>query len=349
MKSIYAIIGDDEASKEMRINALKDLFFETSGGNNVEIYDANITEPSYLLMNLTTLSLFGGKRLVILRNFDAWGEGVKKTPTPTDEEINDFISYIKNPQEDTTILITGIRFPKKLLIWKEFFKTVKEEGKVLEYLLPKDWEMGAWTQNIAQELGLSITKANAELIVEMVGKDSLGIKSELNKINQFLRKEEKVVTEKIINEVVYKRPKAAEYKMLEALSKGDINKAFTMLNETIDARVPINRMIYPITKEIRMLIFIRNCMEEDLNNDSIAMEIVKKGFYKMKPTNWAIDQLRKRANGYTMPQLIKALWTICELDYSLKGGTQVKRPFQLSYEFALYSIIQNEYPENLTK
>ena len=339
-KPVYAIIGDDDASKDARIKALKGAFEETLGTNNIEIYDAAITQPSYLLMNLTSMSLFGGGRLVILRNFDAWGEGVKKTPTPTDDELRDLTEYMSDPQKDTILILSGIRFPKKLVIWKDLYRAVESAGKILEYNLPKDWEMGAWTVNTAQELGLSISKTDADYLVDLVGKDSLNLKNELVKMGTYLNTEKRI-DRKTIDELVARRPRSAEFKMLEALSEGNYSTVFSLLNESIESRVPIHRMVYPIMKEFRMLIAVKDIVDNNGRDTDIEKMLMDQGFFKMKPSPWVIKQLKKKAERYTREQLVKSIWTVGTLDYELKGGLSVKRPFQLSYEMAFYNVINN--------
>lgn len=345
MKPVYAIIGDDDASKESHVKALKDAFIKNIGSNNVEIYDAAITQPAYMLMNLTTMSLFGGGRLVIIRNFDAWGEGAKKAPTPTDEEIIELTQYMQTPQTDTVLLLIGLRFPKKLVIWKDLYRAVEANGKILEYNLPKDWEMKGWVQKTAEEIGVKFNDANAELLLELVGKDSLALRQEIIKLKTY--KQDEAITKDDIELLVYKRPRAAEFKMLEALSNKDYVTAFGILNESIDARVPIHRMVYPLMKEIRMMILVKRAVADQANDTEIERRLMAEDFFKMKPTPWVIKQLKKRAYNYNVEQMIKSIWTVGVLDYELKGGLRIKRPFQLSYELTFYNLINNSKENDL--
>lgn len=339
LKPVYAIVGDDDASKEIRLTALKNAFAQSLGTNNIEIYDAALTEPTFLIMNLTTPSLFGGGRLVILRNFDAWGEGVKKTPTPSEEDLKDLTDYVQNPQEDTILVFVGVRFPKKLVIWKEFYRAVEEHGKVMQYDLPKEWEMKDWVLKLADDIDLKITPKQAEVILELIGKDSLMLSQELNKIKTYTVN--RPVTDEDIEKLIFKRPRAAEFKLLEALSKKDCNAAIRILNDSIESRVPIHKMVYPLMKELRILSLVKDAMYEHKSDDEIAKILMNNGFFKMKPKSWLIKQYKKRAYNYTKEQIIKSIWTVATLDYELKGGLRIKRPFQLSYELTFYNIIHN--------
>ena len=345
MKPVYAIIGDDEASKEVRLLALKKAFAESVGSNNIEIYDANSTNPSYILMNLTTVSLFTGGRLVIIRNFDAWGEGVKKTPTPSDEDLKDFIEYTENPSSDTILVFVGIRFPKKLVIWKEFFKAVEKNGKILEYNLPKDWEMEQWIIDKAKEIDLVLNKIKANNLLTLVGKDSMALYNEMVKLKTYKPTSE--ITNEDISYLIMNRPKAAEFKLMEALSNRDYHSAIKILNESIEARVPIHKMVYPLMKELRMLLLIKEAVKNHASDEKIQDLLIENDFYKMKTTPWVIKQLKKRADNYEIEQLIKSIWTVSTLDYELKGGLRIKRPFQLSYELTFYDIINNSKDNDL--
>lgn len=187
--NIYLFYGEepfyiDELSDYLTDNVLTGVEKEF---NQVVLYGRD-TAAATVVNCSKQFPMVGERQLVVLR--EAQDMDIKK-----EENLNLLLSYIKNPQP-STILVICHKYkapPAKLLK----VLTASDKAVTIESKRKYDNEMPAWIATQVKSSGYSISDKAAIMLVEYLGNNLEKINNELGKLYINLRKD-KVITEDII-------------------------------------------------------------------------------------------------------------------------------------------------------
>jgi DNA polymerase-3 subunit delta len=111
------------------------------------------------------------------------------------KDVEKLETYVENPL-DSTVFVVSYK-EKKLDARKKFAKLVKEKGVLLTTKKMYESQLPAWTQELLQSKGLSISQKGLALLVDHIGNDLTRIKNEIEKISVNLGKRTNITEEDI--------------------------------------------------------------------------------------------------------------------------------------------------------
>lgn len=244
--NFHVIVGSDDGM--VREEALL-LYNELTGGNDDgfthETIDGNAdnSEGAYEICSsvsqaLMTLPMFGGDKVVWLRNVNFLGDDVTGRAQRTEAGVEMLRGILeKGLPSGIKFLISADKIDKR----KSFWKFLEKNAAVRSYDkidISKDgWEdqVGMLVEGRAKELGLKFENEALELFIMLAGEQSKQITNELEKLDLFLGKERRVVTLDDVRTLVPLSREAVVFEIGQAIQKGHVVRAIQLVDEQLAA------------------------------------------------------------------------------------------------------------------
>ena len=244
--SFHVIVGSDDGL--VREEALA-LYNQLTGGNDDgfthETIDGNAdnSEGAYqicgsAIQSLMTLPMFGGDKVVWLRNVNFLGDDVTGRAQRTEAGIEMLRAALERGlPAGIKFLLSADKVDKRRAFWKFLEKnaTVRSFDKI-------DVSRDGWEDQVAQivearahELGLTFEPEALELFVMLAGEQSKQIANELEKIDLYLGLERRQVTEDDVRRLVPLSRTAVIFETGKAIQTGNVARAIQLIDEQLTA------------------------------------------------------------------------------------------------------------------
>ncbi|GMO47227.1 MAG: DNA polymerase III subunit delta [Termitinemataceae bacterium] len=199
-----------------------------------EKYSSPLEEHSFYVGETTTgeiislllnASLFCDARLVFVKS----AELIKKK-----DDVESFISYIKAPADDTTLIF----ITDENGIDKKIEDAAISFGAHYKHIF---WEMfeerkESWIRNYFKREGFSITDDGIAAILEMVENNTDALRRECSAITLFfLNKNKKTLDAEDIESVLSAARSVSAFSLFQAICTGDFTKSLSLMHALLDA------------------------------------------------------------------------------------------------------------------
>jgi DNA polymerase-3 subunit delta len=231
--------------REHALRRFRDLTGGNDDGFTHETIDGNSdnSEGAFMIcastvQSLLTLPMFGGDKVVWLRNANFLADTVTGRAQRTEEGVDRLRATLEQglPQ-GVKFLLTAQGVDKRRGFWKFIEKTAAVE--VFDLI---DTGRDGWTDQVAtlvtrraRELGLGFQPAALELFVLLAGEATQQIGNELEKLDLFLGLERREVTEEDVRCLVPLSRSAVVFEIGQAIQKGDVSRAIQLIDQQLDA------------------------------------------------------------------------------------------------------------------
>lgn len=293
----YLIIGNDELA-EKEIDKLKENIIET----NINRYDLEESSLVSVLEDLNTYSLFGDKKLVIVKNYDFT------------KDVDKLTKYLEN-QNDNILIFTNNKKPTlKKDVQTIFNKNVKtidfSKSDTLDY--------------IKEELkDYKISNMNAILLKDYCNDNYSKIQKEIEKLKLY-KEDDKEITDKDIKTVVKKSFDGNIFDLTNAVLLNDKDKIFKCFYEQIDNNVDELSIISILYNNFRLIYKIKLLLQT--NSDEEIISILKLHPYRYK-------KLKELTYNYSEERLLKLIKKLSNIDINIKSG-KIDKKLALELFFA---------------
>jgi DNA polymerase III delta subunit len=205
MKPVYALVGEDSFLQMEHLAALLKLAPKDAARIDV---DGERAQPSDVFDELRSFAMFGGSKLVVVRNADAF-------VTRFREQLE---HYVAAPSDSATLVLRLNSLPGNQKIHKLIAKT----GKIVQCEPPRD--LAKWAVERAKsEHKVTLALDAAKLLVELIGNDLGRLDMEIGKL-AINAPGGKITTEVVGTNVAFTREREM-WDMTNALAFGDAKEA----------------------------------------------------------------------------------------------------------------------------
>lgn len=197
LPSLTLFTGTDQGQYDvMKAQVLKQIGYDPAD-LNFAYFDMKEVDYKSLELELVSLPFFADEKIVILDHFLDITTAKKRYLT--DDELKAFENYLENPVPSSKLVIFA---EGKLDSKRRLVKLLKRDATVFEALEPKEQELRAYFQKLAQEQGLTFDGNSFE---QLLIKSSFQF-SEIQKNLLFLLsyKDSGLITEEDIVEAIPK-------------------------------------------------------------------------------------------------------------------------------------------------
>ena len=300
MSNIYVIIGNDtylvEQEKE---NLIKSKNLDPF---NISSYNFKDSEPLEILNEMTTVSLLGEERMVIISE----PEFLKST-YKNNNIVEKFINYFENENPDTILLILS---NSDLDYRIKINSVLKSKAQIKKITGIEGDDLATWITNKLKVEGYKIDSTAVLELIERTDSDIMQINNELEKL--MLYQEDKNISYNTVRLLVSRNLEDNIFNLLNAFVANDKKTLFALYEDFMALNEDEMRIISAITNKIEEILYTKVLLSQRLGKDEIAT------YFKVKPGRaYYMMQAAKKISESSLMSLIER---ITDLDYKIKSG-----------------------------
>ena len=244
--SFHVIVGSDDG--QVREEALA-LYNQLTGGNDDgfthETIDGNAdnSESAYQLcssaiQSLMTMPMFGGDKVVWLRNVNFLGDDVTGRAQRTEAGVEALRGVLERGlPEGIRFILSADKVDKRRAFWKFLEKNASVRSYDKIDISRDGWqdEVGRLVEGRAKELGLGFEHDALELFIMLAGEQTKQIANELEKLDLYLGKERRTVEVEDVRALVPLSRAAVIFETGQAIQAGNVARAIQLIDEQLEA------------------------------------------------------------------------------------------------------------------
>lgn len=252
---VHVLSGDETVGRERAKLKVLQSIKELHNNYTSEIFDPDTDDFTAFMESMLTPSLFQDVRVFQIHRAQLLNEKAIKhlnslldSPPPDDYIIIEIDEELKGKAESKTA--------KKLKVEKRC--SAKDAEYVhLEFPKPPEYKIGAWlVEQVPRLLGRSITKADADLLIDLAGSDLNVLYSELQKIDTHLNDGESI-GRKAIEQIVGASRQMTVFELASALSERQFSRVLQIIDSLFTGNAFAPVMVSTIFRHFWALFRIR--------------------------------------------------------------------------------------------
>lgn len=339
---LYAVVGSDEGLvREKALELYNQLTGGVDDGFTHEVIDGTSDNSdsafeicSTVVQALHTIPMFGGDKVVWLRNANFLGDTVTGRSQRTESGVENLRSALESGlPPGVKFLLTAQGVDKRRAFWKFIEKAA--EVQVHDKI---DTSRDGWQEQVealvtrrASDMGLTFEKEALEIFVMLAGEQSQQIGNELEKLDISLGPERRTITEDDVNRLVPLSRAAVVFEIGRAIERGNAARAIELIDQqlTADDKAAIGIMRAAIITSVRNLYMARLIMDHfklqpgaNLTAAVNRLPEQDRAWLPQKkdgsgPNIWPISQVAPSAAHYTLEGLQHVLEATQKADQAL--------------------------------
>lgn len=286
---------DKEIKKVILDNKIDDI--------NIVHYDLENTKIEDIIEDLSSVSLFGEKKIIIVDNAYIFTGTTNKKLLEQNTDILE--KFLKNNNCDNIVIFNILK--EKLDERKKIVKVIKEKGIVKDFNTFSN--INKYVLDMFGEY--KINNENINFLVNRVGNNLEDLSQEINKIKIYKDNDFNITKEDIIN-LTTKNIDTNFFNLIENIVARNKNKAMESYYEIIkDGEEPI-KIIVVLANKFRLIYQAKNLYKKGYSEKDIS-NMLGSNYY-------AIKKCLESSRNYDDKFLLKCLMKLANLDIDIKSG-----------------------------
>ncbi len=282
---------------------------EENPGITESFFDADIKEEEKFLEKISFNSIFSTEELVVLKRSEKLKDLEKTLSYITELDLNKKEVVIDYGREDGKI-------PAKL---NKKLESLKKEKKLEVFLFLKEDDKDI-KKYIQEELGIS--PSEADMLLEMIGKNPFKVRNEVDKIKVYLNGEKFEIGK--IRNIVSVQKEYRIYEMTENIFSGKAQEVIDYLETTKEYM----GILYQLYNELEMM-YKLSSLKESGRNISSQYNAFKAQFEEIKevfksngriPNYYSVFKKIEKLRNYSNRNLKKLVFRCWEIEKDIKTG-----------------------------
>ena len=212
---VYALVGSEPFLQQ---HALADVLATCGDDAQRHDVDGASAEPGEVFDELQTVSMFGGRRVVVVRDADAFVSSHRSLVE----------GYLASPATGSTLVLRMSSLPKN----QKVYKLADKAGEIVACEPPKQAAIPKWLISRAKkEHKLQLDPAAADLLADAIGTDLGSLDNELAKLA--LSSEDGTAGPELISGGVAFRREQQMWIMTDRMTAGDAAGAVTVWRQLL--------------------------------------------------------------------------------------------------------------------
>jgi DNA polymerase-3 subunit delta len=244
--NFFAVIGSDEglvrekalALYNQLTGGLDDGFTHETIDGIADNSDSAFEICSSTIQALQTIPMFGGDKVVWLRNANFLGDNVTGRSQRTEAGVESLRASLEHGLPNgVKFLLTAQGVDKRRAFWKFIEKSAEIQVCDRIDTSRDDWQdqVAALVNKRARALGLNFDPDALAIFVMLAGEQSQQIGNELEKLDLFLGPERRTVTEEDVNVLVPLSRAAVVFETGKAIQNGNTTRAIQLIDQQLEA------------------------------------------------------------------------------------------------------------------
>jgi len=301
-KGTYLLTGEDDFRKRLALDRLKrKLLAGEQDTFNYEVYYGKDSSAKEIIRSLETLSLTGGRKLVVLKEPESLAEEDKTT----------LLSYFKRPRDNKTLFVLLSRRPASRK--EKFNSAVSKYAQVYDFSRLQPNELSSWIVKEFKSRNKIIGRREAEYICQGAQKDMGQIHSLIEQLSIFAGKKEKIAAEDVEQFTEGNLTENSTFKLLDLINGRNTVGSLRMLRELLRSESNPSQIIGLLSWHIARLIDAKRLISGKVSRSEM-LSYFQTGTY-------ILNRLVSQAGNFTMQQLKRKLDALVDTDLMLKRSS----------------------------
>lgn len=313
LKSVYLFFGPEEYLKKYYLNAITECILSNDTKDLNYIFSDGKIEEQRIIQNCETLPVFSDKKIIAAKN-----TGLFKSQKSEDKgdnpkgQKNSLEEYIQKMPEFSCLIFIESEVDKR----KKLVNTIKKYGLAVEFEYQKPADLTKWVIKVFKSNGKDIDTMTASYIVENSEYSMTELLNEIQKLVTYSG-ENNLITIDDAQLVCTKTIKSRIFDLTDAVSEGNISKALILLNDMASLKEPIQKVMFMIIRQIRMVFRVKLLKQQGLPDGDISKEL---GL-----TPYVASKVIRLSRNLSAEVLENAVYYSAELDQAVKSGRMSDR------------------------
>lgn len=312
MKNLILITGDEVFERQEKLKQIKENFGELIKGiNYIELDKDSLFN---LEDEINTYPFGYSKKLIIVKNDkkEKKEKAVSASKSQSSEEDIDEKSDIITPNlekelsslENVTVVFIG-EFQKR----SKLYKFVEKHGECFVCEKKKEYELLSWCSKIFKENSVQISNSDITYLISLCGNDKLTLKNEINKLIDYSYDTKKIQKDDI-DKICIRTSSAIIFDLTDCLGSKNTLKAIALLNELIENKEPIQKIVIMIAKHFKSVLIAKIA---NMHGKNLMDELSTKSSY-------AATKYLNQSKYFELQELINIIKELGKLDVDSKTG-----------------------------
>jgi DNA polymerase-3 subunit delta len=302
----YLLTGESFLSGE----ALDRVREETQADPLSEIVLEPAASSAEISQALSTASLLGGRRLVVIRD----AEELKK------EQTEAIAAWLEAPAVETTlVLVASGRHRLNAL--------VQGKGDVINLEAPKGRRLASWIRERGGAHGITVDDRGAWALIESIGNDLRELDASLEQLATGLGDSAHVGAAEV-REAFSRAADERIFVLTDAVGDRRTGIAMSTLRKLLDQDEPPLLLLGSLVAHVKRLL-----VAHQVTGGRRALA------QALGMPDWRAERIGKQARSYREDELVRALTLLADADVEMKGGDL---PPEIALERAVIQILQPE-------
>ncbi len=313
LQNVYLFYGQEDYLIKYYMNTISNLIVDEETKDLNYIYLEGKKDTETLIENCETMPVFSDKKLVIARNCGFFkskkggSEGSDKK-----SENNKLADYIENVAPYTCLIFVEQEVDKRI----KLVNVIKKKGLVVEFNYQKPADLVKWVAKVFKSHKKNIDNVVASYIVENSEYSMVELLNEIDKIVNFTEDKQQISIDDV-QSVCTKTIKSRIFDLTDAVAEGNISKALLLLNDMASLKEPMQKIMYMIVRQIRMVYRMKLLKQQGMREDTATKQ--------MGLTPFVASKILGLSRNMEIEILEKAMYYSLELDESVKTGKMTDR------------------------
>ena len=320
LKPIYLLYGGEQYLIDTAVNRIKKKFGELVQGINYIIIDE--TNVQELISNIESPAFGYDKKLIIIKNSGLFKkDGRKKTGTPIQEKVAEYIENNKDIIEEMVILVFCENSADKNVV----FEAIEKYGIVCNIEELKPYQLVKKIKKVCELYKVNVDEMTLNYLLEVSGTNLQNLMNEIRKLIEYAG-ENGTITIDAINLLAVKQIESVIFELTDNLATKKIDKALEVLDNLIYQKEPLQRILVTLYNHFKKIYLCSIALK--YNKDIVNS-------LNLKPNqSFLVTKYKKQASYFKEDVLRKLLDEFVELDYNSKIG-------KIDIDIGLRSILCN--------
>lgn len=306
LRPLYLIFGEEQYLVYQALKKIKKKFGELVAGiNYIVIDDGNLDN---LIANIEMPAFGYDRKLIIVKNSGLFKkDGRKKSATPIQEKIGNYISNNFDMIEDGVVLV----FIEQEADKNSVYDIIERTGIVCQIDLLKAPQIVSKLKKICALYKVNANDIALNYLIETSGTSLQELINEIRKLIEYVG-EGGTITEKEVDMLATKQIESVIFDLTDSLGAKQTEKALEVLNNLVYQKEPLQKILITLYNHFKKLYLCQMALK--LNKDIVNA-------LNLKPNQtFLVNKYRKQASYFKVGELKEILNELVNLDYNSKIG-----------------------------
>ncbi len=292
--SLVLVSGPEQLLADRAVASVVDAVREVEPDAETVRLDGSAYEPGALALH-TSPSLFGGRKVVVVRDLDE----------ATDALVDDLTALVAAPLDDAVVVVTH----KSGNRGKRALEAVKKAGaRVIDApAIKSDKDKSAFVSNEFRRERRKVAPEAVRALLEAVGGD---LRELASACAQLIADTTGVIDEPMVQQYYGGKVEATGFRVADAAIAGNAGEALRLLRHALATGLDPVPVVAVLASQLRQIAKVATAGRG--SSGSLAKEL------GMAP--WQIDRARSAARGWDGDRLGRAIQAVAAADFEVKGG-----------------------------